>query len=81
MFCSYPAVAVWHITDVPRITDRDERLGRSHGCPVLPPGLNATIIDLIRDGSVIFGYYPDDRYINGSMILSFRPGRKAEDLL
>jgi hypothetical protein len=49
------------------------RLGRSYGCPALPPDLNNIVIDRIKNGSVVFGYYPDRAYINGSMILGYKP--------
>ncbi len=52
------------------------RLGRSLGCPALPAELNASIIDLIRDGSVVFSYYPDPAYITSSRILCYRPVEK-----
>jgi hypothetical protein len=45
------------------------RLGRSFGCPALPPYVNQEIIDCIRDGSVLFSYYPDKEYIRGSVVL------------
>ncbi|HEU4828945.1 MAG TPA: murein L,D-transpeptidase catalytic domain family protein [Gemmatimonadales bacterium] len=34
------------------------RLGRSQGCPALSPEASARIIDLIKDGSVVFSYHP-----------------------
>ena len=34
------------------------RLGRSQGCPALSPVAAARVIQLIRDGSVLFAYYP-----------------------
>jgi len=34
------------------------RLGRSQGCPALAPPAAARIIRLIRDGAVLFAYYP-----------------------
>jgi hypothetical protein len=46
------------------------RLGRSFGCPALHPALNRPIINLIKDGSVLFSYYPDPAYINHSLILN-----------
>jgi hypothetical protein len=46
------------------------RLGRSFGCPALPPELSRPIINLIKDGSVLFSYYPDQAYINHSVILN-----------
>lgn len=46
------------------------RLGRSFGCPALPVNINRQVIDLIRDGSVVFCYYPDSSYLEGSVILN-----------
>jgi len=46
------------------------RLGRSFGCPALPPELSRPIINLIKDGSVLFSFYPDQTYINHSVILN-----------
>jgi hypothetical protein len=46
------------------------RLGRSFGCPALPPDVNEFIIDCIKEGSVLFSYYPDREYIRGSTVLS-----------
>jgi hypothetical protein len=34
------------------------RLGRSQGCPALSPAAAARVIPLIRDGTVLFAYYP-----------------------
>jgi hypothetical protein len=34
------------------------RLGRSQGCPALSPAAAARVIRLIRDGTVLFAYYP-----------------------
>jgi hypothetical protein len=45
------------------------RLGRSFGCPALPPELSRPIINLIKDGSVLFSYYPDKTYLNDSPVL------------
>jgi hypothetical protein len=33
------------------------RLGRSQGCPALSPAAAARVIELIRDGTVLFAYY------------------------
>jgi len=48
------------------------RLGRSFGCPALPPRLTASIIDTIKEGSVIFSYFPDESYLRHSAILNHR---------
>lgn len=42
------------------------RLGRSLGCPALPTELSAKVIDLIKDGSLIFIYGNDPNYLNQS---------------
>lgn len=49
------------------------RLGRSFGCPALPPRLNDEIINCIKEGSVFFSYYPDELYLNGSPVLGSIP--------
>jgi len=45
------------------------RLGRSLGCPALPPALSAKIIDLIKDGSLLFIYGNDVTYLQQSFLL------------
>ncbi len=34
------------------------RLGRSQGCPALDPAAAGRVIELIRDGTVVFSYHP-----------------------
>ena len=50
------------------------RLGRSQGCPALPPDLSREVIDAIKDKSAIFTYFPDEAYLSSSRYL------KVEDL-
>jgi len=45
------------------------RIGRSWGCPALPPEVNASVIDSIRGGSAVFAYYPDDEWLQSSRFL------------
>lgn len=40
----------------PSVCRGGRRLGRSWGCPALPPALNRPIIDTIKDGSVLYIY-------------------------
>jgi hypothetical protein len=42
-----------------QVVRRLGRLGRSQGCPALHPAAARRVIDLIRDGTVVFAYYPD----------------------
>ena len=46
------------------------RLGRSQGCPALPPDLNKPIIDSIKGGTCLFVYNPDMTYITNSALLN-----------
>jgi hypothetical protein len=45
------------------------RLGRSLGCPALPPELSAKVIDLIKDGSLLFIYGNDSKYLSQSTLV------------
>jgi len=49
---------------------RNGYLGRSHGCPAVPVDLSKKIIDVIKNGSCMFLYYPSKNYINRSKILN-----------
>lgn len=46
------------------------RLGRSLGCPALPPELNKPIIETIKGGTCLFIYNPSDSYISKSSLLN-----------
>jgi len=45
-------------------------MGRSQGCPALPENEFASVIKLIKDGSVLFIYNPDSNYLEHSSILN-----------
>jgi len=45
-------------------------MGRSQGCPALPENEYAQVIDIIRDGSVLFVYNPDSAYLGSSSLLN-----------
>lgn len=44
------------------------RLGRSLGCPALPTEVSSKVIDLIKDGSLIFIFGEDDNYLTQSIL-------------
>ena len=46
------------------------RLGRSWGCPALREAVARQVIDTVRDGGVIFSYYPDDTWLKSSRFLN-----------
>lgn len=45
------------------------RLGRSEGCFALPASTYNNIIDYIQGGTLIFAYYPDQRWLQHSLYL------------
>ena len=46
------------------------RLGRSLGCPALPPELNTPIIEAIKGGTCLFQYNADPGYLCASALLN-----------
>lgn len=46
------------------------RLGRSFGCPALPPNLIKPVIKTIKEGTCLFIYHLDDYYFNHSTLLN-----------
>lgn len=46
------------------------RLGRSFGCPSLPPELIKPVAETIKDGSLLFIYKPDNNYFQKSTVLN-----------
>ena len=46
------------------------RLGRSWGCPALSEAVAHQVIDFVRDGGVIFSYYPDQKWLQESTFLN-----------
>ena len=45
------------------------RLGRSQGCPALDPRVSADVIETIRDGTLIFAYFPQPDWLANSAFL------------
>ncbi len=54
----------------PEFVDSTGRLGRSYGCPALDRRVSARVIDLIKDGSAVFAYYPDSGWLKRSPFIS-----------
>jgi hypothetical protein len=48
-------------------------LGRSLGCPALRPEVTRQLIDAVKDGGLLFAYYPDPQWLHTSRYLSVAP--------
>ncbi|MBN2801421.1 MAG: murein L,D-transpeptidase catalytic domain family protein [Deltaproteobacteria bacterium] len=42
------------------------RLGRSEGCPAMDPRVAGDVIDTVKNGTLVFSYYPDPKYLEQS---------------
>jgi hypothetical protein len=51
------------------ITKTLGRLGRSHGCPAVRDEVARELIDRVKDGSLVFAYYPDAEWLKSSKFL------------
>lgn len=49
---------------------RWNRLGRSQGCPALPVDVAPTVIKTLKEGSLLFSYYPDEEWLEHSPFLN-----------
>ena len=58
----------WYVT--PEFARAHGRLGRSWGCPALNPEIAHTVIDRIRNGSLLFVYAPDAAWLTHSTYLT-----------
>ena len=53
----------------PEHVDTYGRLGRSQGCPALAPAVSSAVIDTIRDGTLLFAYFPEADWLAGSALM------------
>lgn len=54
----------------PEFITSNGRLGRSQGCPALPQKVSKSIINAIKDGSLLYIYANDKNYVAQTKILS-----------
>lgn len=54
----------WYVE--PDFIKKSGRAGRSWGCPSIAQTLAKPVINTIKDGSVVFAYYPDSYYLSHS---------------
>ena len=48
---------------------KNGRYGRSLGCPVLPTDIYKQVIETIKEGTMVFAYYTNKRYLASSKYL------------
>lgn len=58
----------WYVSS--RFVRENGRLGRSYGCPALDRRVSRRVIDAIKEGSVVFAYHDDTRWIASSEFLN-----------
>lgn len=59
------------------LANANGRVGRSWGCPALRESIARRLIDTVRDGGVIFSYYPDPAWLARSKFLHCDTARPA----
>lgn len=57
----------WYVD--PTLAGRQGRLGRSYGCPAVRQQVARPMIDSIKDGQLLFAYYPDKGWLEGTRLL------------
>lgn len=60
----------WYVD--PAAARRQGRLGRSLGCPALRSGIAREVIDTLKQGQLLFAYYPDAAWLARSRFLACR---------
>ncbi|MGV8941045.1 MAG: murein L,D-transpeptidase catalytic domain family protein [Lysobacter sp.] len=53
---------------------RQGRLGRSYGCPAVRASVAKKLIDSLKGGQLLFAYYPDRQWLQGSRFLGCNKG-------
>jgi hypothetical protein len=53
----------------PALAQRQGRLGRSYGCPAVREAVSREVIDSLRDGQLLFAYFPDAQWKANSPFL------------
>jgi hypothetical protein len=54
----------------PEMAQRQGRLGRSFGCPAVRREVAQDVIDSLKQGQLLFAYYPDANWLSQSAFLS-----------
>lgn len=58
----------WYVS--PDFAAQHGRIGRSWGCPAVSEKVARPLIDTIKEGTLVFSYYPDQEWLGSSRFLS-----------
>ncbi len=58
----------WYVSQ--NMIEQQKRLGRSLGCPAVEPAVVKPLIDTLKNGRLLFAYYPDRQWLSTSKFLS-----------
>lgn len=58
----------WYVSDM--LAKMRGTIGRSWGCPALDPKVAIPVINTIKDGSLLFVYYPDSTWLHKSKFIA-----------
>jgi hypothetical protein len=61
----------------PVLARANGRIGRSLGCPAVRPAIAHKLIDSMKDGQLLFSYYPDQRWLKTSSYINCGSGTMA----
>jgi hypothetical protein len=61
----------------PVLARANGRIGRSLGCPAVRPAIAHKLIDSMKDGQLLFSYYPDQRWLKKSSYINCGSGTVA----
>lgn len=67
----------WYVD--PQAAARQGRLGRSLGCPALRSQVARELIDAIKQGQLLFAYYPDEAWLGTSRYFGCSQALARED--
>lgn len=65
----------------PAMAQKTGRLGRSWGCPAVRPEVARQVIDSLKNGQMIFSYYPDSNWLTRSPFLACKTKASAGTVL
>lgn len=54
----------------PDLARSNGRIGRSLGCPAVRPAIAHKLIDSMKDGQLLFSYYPDRQWLKSSSFIN-----------